>query len=258
LRVTLIRNEDDYEMLSFSFLFTELDEMYDYNLYLLYQAMANVPLTKLGDIEIVEESDRWRNKWLYLRGNIDYVVSTHMIIPNLDVHSDFRYRIYDPDNPTDNQWMDNVFGTGLGFTAGLELQFLYWMSAEVDFIFRFGDPENAFVFIPGIGLQLKFPLKPARHFMLEPYIMGAAQMNTSSEYKFFPRYAAGGGMQFGAKGGEMGAFFVDANILYSLADVVMPNPRASDNWLPPEIRYTRIVVSVGIGYKVGFLDRPRR
>ena len=256
LRVTLVRNEDDYEMVAFSYPFTEVEEMYEFNLYLLYQAMANVPLTRLGDIEVVEETDRWRNKWLYIRGSFEYVISNHLLKPNPNPpHPDLRYRIYDPNNINDSLPLNHVFGTGVGATIGAELQFLDWMSAEAHFVFRFGDPVYFGAFIPGIGLQLKYLLKPSTYFMLEPYIMAAAQMDTLSDNEHFPRYAVGGGMQLGVKGGEMGAFFVDANFLYSIGDVVTSNPRAEYNWYPLEIHYNRIAISIGIGYKIGFFDR---
>ena len=78
LTVTLIRGEDNEEIVSFSFPFTDLEEMYEHNLALVYGAMANVPITRLGDVVVVDESDLWRNKWLYIRGSFDYpVVTTH-------------------------------------------------------------------------------------------------------------------------------------------------------------------------------------
>ena len=250
LRVTLVRNEDDYEMVSFTYPFTELDEMYDFNLYLLYQAMANVPITKIGDE--VKVTDRWRNKWLYIRASFDYPVITNHILKPDPEHD--RY-IFKPGNEAiENQMLDNVFGLGLGATIGLELQFLNWMSAEAYFMFRFGDPQNKSAFIPGLGLQLKFPIKPATHFMLEPYATAVSQINTAANVDF-PIIAVGGGVQFGVRGGEIGAFFIDGNFLYSLGDLVMPNPRENDGWMPSKIHYKRMVVSVGIGYKIGFIDR---
>ncbi|MCL2069612.1 MAG: hypothetical protein FWH19_01325 [Treponema sp.] len=249
LRVTLVRNEDGFEMVSFSFPFTELEEMYDFNLFLLYQAMANVPITRLG--EVIAETDRWRNKWLYVRGSFDYPVIANHIHVGDEIYG---RSIYNPLNPLiENQELDNITAVGLGVTIGLELQFLYWMSAEANFVFRFGEPHDQNAFIPGLGLQLKFPLKPANHFMLEPYIMGVSQINTSNTK--FPLWAAGGGMQFGVKGGEIGAFFIDANFLYSFDYVETPNPM--QDWLPSNIYYTRMVVSIGIGYKIGFMDRRR-
>jgi hypothetical protein len=79
-------------------------------------------------------------------------------------------------------------------------------------------------------------------------------MNTSSESEQFPKMGLGGGCQFGVKGGNMGAFFVDVNYIHFLGDVVMKN----ENKFFPEptsITYRRFSVGLGIGYKVGFFDR---
>ena len=50
LQIDLVRNEDGANMVTFSFLFNNVNEMYDFNLYLLYEAMANIPMTKAHDI----------------------------------------------------------------------------------------------------------------------------------------------------------------------------------------------------------------
>ena len=250
LSLTLFRNEDNYEMVSFSFPFSELEEMYDHNLALLYQAMANVPLTKLGDV--VEETDRWRNKWLYLRGSLDFPITVHALSG-----VDTVYRVTGSETDFSSyQKLHHQVAYNAGLTLGLELQFLNWMSAELDFIARFGDPlGNAFV--PGLGLQIKFPIKPSRHYMLEPYVMAEAQMNTSSSY--IPPLSVGGGMQLGVKGGETGAFFVDANFLYTLGKIITESPYADTDFRDPnEIPWQRWIISIGIGYKIGFIDRPVR
>ena len=246
LRLTLIRNDDNAEMVAFDFPFTALEEMYDFNLMLVYEAMANVPITRLGDVEFADESQRWRNKWLYIRFSIDYpVISAYML-------KEPSYIVHDADGTT--RPLDNSIGVFVGATVGLELQFLYWMSAEANFILRFSDPNSENTFVPGLGLQLKFPLKPSRHFMLEPYLMGNVVANTApGNYHEFPMFAVGGGLQFGVKGGNMGAFFIDANYLYSIGDVVMKNNRPG--WSPDRIVYSRTIISIGLGYKIGFFDR---
>ena len=254
LQLTLIRNADDVEVISFSYPFNEMEDMYNYNLYLLYEAMANVPLTKLGDIPVPEDEDWWRNKWLYVRMSMDYpVVTTHQLLP------DGLYggnAIYDSLTPGKYAPLDHKVRAVPGATIGLELQYLYWMSAEFDFILRFGDPIG-YSFIPELGLALKFPIKPAKHFMLEPFLAGSLSMNTADHYSSFPPMAVGGGFQFGVKGGSMGAFFADAAFLYSLGHVVTKNTDASlpD---PHNIHWNRYVFSVGVGYKIGFINRPER
>ncbi|MCL2066185.1 MAG: hypothetical protein FWG99_01820 [Treponema sp.] len=245
LHIALYSAEDSAEIVAFTFPFTELEEMYSFNLYLVYEAMANVPITRLADVEIAEEDDNWRNKWLYLRVSLDYPVISAYIIKE-SVKSERPG--YDP------IYQGNEIGVFVGATAGLELQFLDWMSAEAFFNIRFSDPVDEFAFIPGIGLQLKFPLKPAKHFMLSPYLVCNTQAPTAGNYVDFPQWAVGGGFQFGAKGGSTGAFFIDANYLYSIGDVVIRN---RSGWSPERIHYTRNVISIGLGYKIGFFDRPK-
>ena len=253
LQLTLINNEDNSEMLSISYPFTEVEECYEFSLTLVYSAMANVPLTKLTGS--IEESDRWRNKWIYLRASFDYpVITTHVLKQDGLEHGG---AIYNPDNKQLYNSLDHIVRAVPGATVGVELQFLHWMSTELGFLFRFGDPSGEYTFIPGIGLQLKFPIKPGRHFMLEPYAMLSTQANTSAFYNSFPWLAVGGGFQFGVRGGDMGAFFIDANFLLTVGDVVTKNNNEYFT-APPEVHWVRYAVSLGIGYKIGFFDRPPR
>lgn len=248
LHLTLVDNMENYDMVSFAFPFTELEEMYDFNLKMVYEAMANVPITRLGDIEIIDESDAWRNKWLYLRASFDAPVISVYFLQKPGF-------ITDGGDPPDTQSLDHYIGTFVGATIGLELQFLNWMSLEANIIFRFSEPFYEYAFIPGIGLQWKFPFKPAKHYMLEPYIMGAVAGNTSGNSDAFPLWGVGGGMQFGTKGGNMGAFFIDANYQYFFGETVMRN-RSTTRPNPTQLHYNhRQIISIGFGYKIGFFDR---
>ena len=255
LQVTLFDNVNFSEVVSFSFPFTDLEEMYDYNLYLLYEAIANVPLTKLGDEVIVveREDDWWRNKWLYLRVSFDYpVVTTHQLKPK-GLHG--GNAIYDPNDTSHYKELDHQVRVVPGATVGLELQFLNWMSMEVDFAFRFGDPSNTYTFIPGLLGELKFPIKPSKHFMLEPFMLVSSWMDTADHYKHFPWLGVGGGFQLGIKSGNMGALFVDANFIYTVGDVVSQNPQIDQYPEPKNIHWNRYCIGIGIGYKLGLFDR---
>jgi hypothetical protein len=81
--------------------------------------------------------------------------------------------------------------------------------------------------------------------------MSSAVANKSGSYHVFPTWAVGGGMQFGVKGRSMGAFFIDANYLHSIGNVVMDY----EGWEPRLVNYSRQVISIGFGYKIGFLNR---
>jgi hypothetical protein len=230
-----------------------MEEMYDFNLYLLYQAMANVPLTKLEGI--IEEPDLWRNKWLYIRTSIDYPITFY----GLSGHSIYGAGIWDNIDPhaagARSIRINNKISPWVAATIGLELQYLYFMSTEFNINLSFGDPmSNAF--IPTIFIEQKFPIKPSKHFMLEPYLAVTFATNTSPKTREFPRIGVGGGAEFGVKGGDMGAFFVDLNFIYYLGDVVMANEDPIFRY-PTQETYNRFVVGLGIGFKIGFVDRPR-
>ena len=209
LNISLVRAEDEVEVLAFSFAFTELDEMYDYNLYLLYNAMANVPFTKLGDIEYW-----WRNKWVYLRASFDYPITFYQLKS--------ANRKWNPSDEREQIPIDNKIIPFPAVTFGVELQYLNWMSTELSFNLSFSDPMSS-SFIPAIQIEQKFPIKPSKHFMLEPYAVVSFPMDTSSNVVNFPKMGVGGGFQFGVKGGNMGAFFVDINYIYYLGDVTVTN-----------------------------------
>jgi hypothetical protein len=90
--------------------------------------------------------------------------------------------------------------------------------------------------------------------MIEPYAVVSFPMNTSSRSIQFPTVGLGGGCQFGVRGGDMGAFFVDVNYIHFIGDVVMRNQNKSYPH-PDSITYNRFTVGLGIGYKIGFFNR---
>jgi hypothetical protein len=244
LYISLIENEEDSEIVSFSFAFTSTDEMYDFNLYLLYEAMANVPMTKFGDMAIV--TDNWRNKWLYLRASFDYPVTF--------------YQLKSPDILTGSHSvipLDNKISPFPAVTMGLELQYYNWISSELSFNLSFADPFGT-SFIPAIQLEQKFPIKPSKNFMIEPYATASFPVATTLNSIQFPKVGVGGGFQLGVRGGNMGAFFVDINYIHFLGDVIAKNPWVNDYPKPDRISYTRFVVGLGIGYKIGYFDRSKK
>ena len=243
LQITLTRNSDVVQIVSLSYGFNELEEMYNHNLSLAYQTLANVPLGGGDDKTLVkymvgreyEGGDWWRNKWLYLRMSIDYPINYYQI---------------KNDNAGSLQYSrpDRQIVAMPGFTAGLELQFLDWMSLEANFELQLWDTVG-FTYIPGIGAQLKVPLKPSAHFMIEPYAAGVFAMNVAERSVLFPRYSVGGGIQFGAKGGNTGVLFFDVNYMHSL------NEAATE---PETLQWKRFVIGLSVGFKAGFLNRGKR
>jgi hypothetical protein len=258
LQVQLLRSADNVELLSFSFPFSDLNEMYEYNLYLLYEALANAPPIIRGGnntegrgytgSEYTEEDDLWRNKWLYIRVSLNYPIVTYMLTQSPPI-------IYKEDDHTEYQELDHKMRAVPGASFGVELQYLNWMSAEVVFDLLFGDPVS-YAFIPGIGIQLKFPIKPSRHYMLEPYLMGKSTLNTSVDYITYPFFGAGAGFQFGVKAGDSGAAFVDVNFVYSIGELVTKNMHSTFTE-PKQIHWRTWTIGLGIGYKAGFFDRNK-
>jgi hypothetical protein len=251
LNLALLDNEENNEIVAFGFPFSELDEMNEFNLYLLYEAMANVPLTKISGEYIApfeQEPEYWRNKWVYLRTAFSYpIISYQLKSEGLEG----GLGIYNDDGG--HSELNHIVRAVPGFVVGVEFQFLNWMSAELNFEMMFGDPV-ANSFIPGIGAQIKFPIKPSNHFMLEPYLAINSRLNTSSTYAKYPFLGLGGGFQFGVKGGNMGAFVIDANFIYSIGEVVTFNNNSGfPN--PAQIHWNSWTVGLNVGYKVGFFNR---
>ena len=260
LQITLLRNSDNSQVVSLSFGFSQLEEMYNHNLSLVYQTLANVPLSKTDDKTLVkymvgqnaDRDDWWRNKWIYIRLSFDFPISYYQSKPDGLYEGAFTY-----DGPIEHPPRYSRINHQIiplpGATIGLEVQFLYWMSLEANLEMRFGDAVGS-ALMPGVGAQLKFPIKPSTHFMVEPYAAGLISTYLEDFAVTFPRYAVGGGVQFGVRGGRMGAFFLDVNYLHFLAETVTNNP---DPVFPqPErLHWNRFVVGLSLGYKVGFINR---
>jgi hypothetical protein len=247
LTVSLMDSKDGREVLQFSWAFENLEEMYEWNLHLIYQAMANVPLTKLS---AVADTNHWRNKWIYVRASFDYPIAFYAYPSPSGIYS-----MDSNGNAVDSSPLDHKVLPFPGFTAGVEFQFLNWMSVEGNAQLRFEDPISH-TFIPSLNVELKFPLKPSRHFMIEPYAAVSLPANTSMETVEFPRVGFGGGAQLGVRGGSMGAFFVDVNFIYYPTRVKTQNTDAYKPE-PKTIEWEHFVVGLGIGYKIGFINRNK-
>ena len=254
----LIANENDAELVSLSRYFNDLEESYEFNQILFFQTVILIPRT--GIIEtvivqtVVDENDDWRNKWLYLRGSIDYPITFYILRPNgLIGGTGVYYGTYE--NPTRVSPIDNRTTALPGITLGLEIQFLNWMSIEPIFQVILGDPDNLFAIAAGV--QLKIPIKLIRNLMLEPYGAITFPLNSSTAYARYPPLAVGAGLQIAVKGGNSGAFFADLNYMLSLRNAILKNPYEDMYPNPHEIHFRRSVIGIGIGYKFGLFNRRR-
>jgi hypothetical protein len=75
--------------------------------------------------------------------------------------------------------------------------------------------------------------------------------NSGAGIKTFSPVGVGAGFQFGVKGGEMGAFFIDVNFVYNLGEIHI----IEVDDLARNAYWNRWVLSFGIGYKIGFMNR---
>jgi hypothetical protein len=233
--LALTRTEDNKEIVRFSWPFTEMNEMYQWNLYLVYQAMANVPLTKDVDdpsrvivereIERALASERWRDQWLYtvIGGSLD----AGFLVPQGDTRVSTGM----------------VMGTVL---AGIEFQFLDFMSLEFDplKVRLLDNGENQFI-------SLAFPLllKGALKFsavMLEPYAGAEVAFGLGGT---LPLLSGIWGVQLAFRCSDRSALLLDFN---ATAGLIAPIELSDGN------RYSMVRFSFGAGWKIGRLDRKKR
>jgi hypothetical protein len=266
--VSLIHNESGMEMVSFGWPFAELDDMYDHNQFVFYRAAVLIP--SLSDEELAELAElamsaavidnRWRDKWIYLRASLDFPITFFVLQQTDDLLGGAA--VYAPDNPDVLfQKLDHIIRPMPGATIGLEVQFLSFLSLEVNFQIGIDttdnmhlNAENMFLFHMAAGAELKVPLKFG-NFMISPYATFIYPLNVSPAYNDFPDFYIGGGIQFNVRGGRSGAFFVDLKYLMALEDTVVNNPWIPVFPEPPTISYNRFVIGIGIGYKFGIFDR---
>jgi hypothetical protein len=255
LQITLLDNKTGGEMLLISSMFDVFEDLYQIELPLTSQVLANIPRTKNTGIFL---SDMWRNKWLYLSFAVDLPLAF--------------YDVVDPVVKWSGSETSGYSGTIIhnsrtqvvpGAILGLEAQFLNWMSAEANFSMMFGD-SFSYTFTPAIQVKApKFIWKPAIHFMLEAYPMVEFEMSTSPVLSK-PGTAVGGGLQFGIRGfggntgDAVGAFYLDLNFRYSLGEVTYSpslSPVGRPGYDPAYSTYRHYILGISLGYKIGFMNR---
>jgi len=256
--ISLYRNEDDAQLITFDFMFADVSELYTFSRTLFLNATANIPLPIM-----TEEGAQW-NKWIYFRASFDYPITFYLLQPT-DLKGGIGLFYENPANPNDVRVspIDHIIRAMPGATLGVEFQRFNFLSLEVNFQLSMGDTRDNFFVNMGGGLELKFPVK-LRNVMLIPYGAFLYTFHTSPIFADFPPYAAGGGVQLCARAGKRGVLFVDAKYLFSLqGEAVMYNPYLglpAEQQLFPEpavIHYKRSHIGIGVGYKFGILDRKR-
>jgi hypothetical protein len=203
--------------------------------------------------------DNWRNKWLYLRTSVDFPITYYQLKEDGLIAGSGVYD--DPDHPTRVSPLDNQVVLLPSLTVGLEVQFVNWLSIEPKFQVGLDHMNETDFFYMAAGLEVKVPLKFMRNIMFEPY--GAVSIPiltpsdifvTSSLLGSLPWFGFGGGFQISTYGGKAGAVLIDVNYMY-FGDVGIKNPYGQLFPKPNVIHYNRSVIGLGIGYKVGFINR---
>jgi len=256
VKISLVNNSSKLEIITFDFFFTELNEVYNYTRQMFQEVAVYIPiLTEGGSFS----DDVWKNKWIYFRASFDYPVTFYTLKPNGLIGG---IGLYDGpfDSPTAISPIDHKNMAMPGFTIGFEFQLLKFFSIELNYQLSMGDTRSNYFVNMGLGAELKFPIK-FQNIVLVPYGAFTYPLTISKIFSEFPPFAVGLGFQFCVRGGKHGAFFIDINYMFSFTDAVMRNPYLDFPLAeqlypnPAVIHYGRSVIGIGIGYKIGILDR---
>ena len=285
LLMWLFNNETGAEMVSYSWAFQELTEMYTFNQFVLFQSVALIPrpvtivqvpgatIGEDGELVLPEGmgiDDSWSRKLFYLRLSLDYPVNFY----------DTRQVEYD----TDVNWANGNNKPGdkgakgrfpqytmvfPGLTLGFELAPLSFLSLELQARANYGDTtgyftDNANGFVGlSAAAQLKGILRPSPTFMVQPYMVFSIPLVFSPEFtdgdektqpgnEFKPPDSLpptlGGGVQVNVRGSDKGAFFLDVGFASMLDTFYLANHEST---FPQNIPYTHFSFSIGVGYKFG-------
>jgi len=249
LKISLINNKNNEEVLNFDFFFTELIEMYEYIQFIFQRATVYIPSASKEDM--IDRS--WQNKWLYLRTSFSYPISFYSLQPTGLIGGQAVY-IDGEDGPESMIPLSHAIVPQPGVVLGLELQFLNFMSFEANIQINMGDPTTYAHFNLLAGAELKFPLK-TKYLIFEPYAAFLYPINVSPVFSDFPPFLLGGGLQICARGGSYGAFFVDINTMFSFSEAARYNNYGPLSPFPEVIHYKYFILGLGIGYKYGNFDR---
>jgi hypothetical protein len=261
ITMSLTRNEDNAQLVSFNFYYESLEEMFTFVRTLFLNSVTSIPLPLLTEEHLSAGLGNQWNKWLYFRASFDYPITLYLLQPNDTMMGGSS--LYNPDtNQMDPQ--DHKTLAMPGATLGVEVQPLNFLTVELNFQLSLGDTRNTYFINMGGGADLKFPIK-FKSFMLVPYGSFVYPFTVSPIFTEFPLFMIGGGVQFCARAGKRGIIFIDAQYMFSFTDAVMRNPYLdfSDEKHqvypePAEIPYKRSVLGIGVGYKFGIIDRQKR
>jgi len=250
----MLRNAKTGEVILQNIIYASLDDVYTFFPVL----MSNLVTHISGSISAEGANDLWKNKWIYFRASFNYPI-TFYVLHDPALKGGIGVYRPDPSDPTGVPIavapIDHKIMAMPGATVGAEFQFLHFLSLELNFQLDMGDTRNNSFVNTAAGAELKFPIK-FDNIMLVPYGAFLYTFNVSPVFSEFPPVAAGGGVQLCARAGKRGAFFADVKYLLSFCDAVMHNPDPIHPE-PAVIHYKRSQLGIGIGYKVGIIDKKK-
>jgi hypothetical protein len=233
LFIKLERSTDNAEIVNFSFPFSDIEAMSDWNLFLLYQAMANAYMPDEEGEEPLPDNtplrnwdmNRWRNQWVYLN-----------MASGMDLG---LYLRTEDDRIQTGSFLPALF-------VGVEWHCLDFFSLELDPIkARAMDSGNNYVITLAAAAMVKMVIKYST-VMLEAY--SGVEYALSLGDVAAPPLSMISGVQLGFRGDTKMAWVVDLGVTRNLLGVFEAGNGASYNPL-------RIHLMGGI--KLGFRDRKK-
>jgi hypothetical protein len=233
LTIVLNNTKDGNEVVRFEFPFTDLQKMYEWNLFLVYRTMGNAVSyydydAEGSPVDPDPKSDNevlWRDKWLYAIGTVG-IDSGHLILAG-----------------TNQLSMGIIMPVA---SVGAEFQFLNFMAAGLDIKLRLlTDGSSNALFTPALALWLKGVWKPGRVFMIEPYagLEAAVSIGGSAPWLW-----GDAGVQLAFKSGARSSIVLDLGATVGLAGSLR---------FPGDKEYNALRFSASCGYKIGWFDRKK-
>ncbi|GMO49437.1 MAG: hypothetical protein Pg6C_11980 [Treponemataceae bacterium] len=235
LTIALVRTKDNTEIVRFEFPFTDLQKMYDWNLFLVYRTMGNAAADDEGGAAAAPAPapapeqrpppprDLWRDKWLYA---------------SFGAGADLGYFLGAE---------DRKLKTGMVMpcaSAGVEFQFLDFLGAELGVRARLIGHGNSLYGALGVPVTIRGIFKFSA-VMFEPY--AGAEYGAAFGGAETPLLSALGGAQLSFKCGERSAWALDIRVSLGVLGRLQ---------FPGENPYNLARVTVSGGWKIGWFDRP--